>query len=449
MPSDTQKEWKAAYREELESLHRCKVFELVDPPKDCKIIRNRWVFDLKSDGRKKARLVAKGFSQIEGIDYDEIFSPVVWFETVRMMIALVALRKWHIQGLDVKTAFLYGELDEELYMEQPEGFKVKGQEGKVMCLKRTIYGLKQAALAWWKALDKSMSQLGFTCLLSDSGIFVNKDKSIVTIVYVDDVLFLGPNKKDLLHANPAHTLLPEGYQPSPNTSPADPSLCSQFQQVIGSLLYIMLGTCPDIAFAVTKLSQHAANPSEDHLSRALYICRYLLGTSNYTLVYDGPSDGGLEAYADSDWASDPDTRKSTTGYLVKLAGGIFAWNSHTQKTVALSSTEAEYMSLSDTSRQLVWVKNLLIELGIQLSPIPLYGDNQGSIFLTSNPVQEKRIKHIDLRYHFIRDVVHLKQVELFFIEGAENPVDMFTKNLGCVKFLKFREQLGLEFYLST
>jgi len=134
---------------------------------------------------------------------------------------------------------------------------------------------------------------------------------------------------------------------------------------------------------------------------------------------------------------------------VKLAGGIFAWNSRTQKTVALSSTEAEYMSLSDTSRQLVWVKNLLIELGIQLSPIPLYGDNQGSIFLASNPVQEKRIKHIDLRYHYIRDVVRLKQVELYFIEGAENPADMFTKNLGRVKFLKFREQLGLEFYSST
>jgi hypothetical protein len=132
-------------------------------------------------------------------------------------------------------------------------------------------------------------------------------------------------------------------------SPADPSLCSHFQQVIGSLLYIMLGTRPDIAFAVTKLSQHAANPSEDHLSRALYICHYLLGTSDYALVYDGPSDGRLEAYANSDWASDPNTRKSTTGYLVKLAGGIFAWNSCAQKTVALLSTEAEYLSLSDTS----------------------------------------------------------------------------------------------------
>jgi hypothetical protein len=142
MPKAAQQEWKQACREELDSLCRRKVFELVDPPKGRKVIKNRWVFDLKSDGCKKARLVAKGFSQVEGIDYDAIFSPVVWFETVWLMIALAALKNWHITSLDVKTAFLYGELNEELYMEQPEGFKVKGQEGKVLCLKRAIYGLK-------------------------------------------------------------------------------------------------------------------------------------------------------------------------------------------------------------------------------------------------------------------------------------------------------------------
>jgi len=211
----------------------------------------------------------------------------------------------------------------------------------------------------------------------------------------------------------------------------------------------MLGTRPDIAYAVTKLSQFAANPTEDHLNRALYICRYLLGTSNYALVYDGKSNGGMVAYADSDWASDPNTRKSTTGYLVKLARGVFSWNSRAQKSIALSSTEAEYMSLSDTCRQLVWIKTLFSELGINLGPIPLCGDNQGSIFLASNPVQEKRIKHIDLRYHYIREIICQKHIELLFIEGAENPADLFTKNLGRIKFLKFREQLGLEFYSSS
>ena len=222
-----------------------------------------------------------------------------------MMFALAALNKWHIQGLDVKTAFLYGELEEELYMEQPEGFKLQGQERKVMRLKRAIYGLKQAALAWWKALDKSMSQLGFVRLLSDSGIFFNKAQKITAIVYVDDVLFLGPDNQSLLNAkkqfikkwecrdlgeaqeflrmcicckngkiyidqavyldkvvqrfnqqNAKHppTPLPEGYQPLPSSVTSDAGLHSKYQQVIGSLLYIMLGTRLDIAYAVTKLS---------------------------------------------------------------------------------------------------------------------------------------------------------------------------------------------------
>jgi hypothetical protein len=199
---------------------------------------------------------------------------------------------------------------------------------------------------------------------------------------------------------------------------------------------------------VTKLSQFAVNPNQEHLDRALYICRYLLGTSQYALVYDGKSNGGLIGFADSDWASDPITRKSTTGYLVKLANGVVCWNSQVQKSIALSSTEAEYMSLTDTSRQLVWIRSLFEELGINLSPIPLCGDNQGSIFLASNPAQEKWIKHIDLRYHYICEVIQLKKIELFFLEGSENPADLFTKNLGCIKFVKFREQLGLEFYSS-
>jgi len=152
---------------------------------------------------------------------------------------------------------------------------------------------------------------------------------------------------NLQNAKPAPTPLPKGYQPSPAKENASATLHSKYQQVIGSLLYIMLRMQPDIAFAVTKLSQFASNPTEEHLEKALYICHYLLETPNYALVYNGPRNDRLLAYADSDWASDPITRKSTLGYVVKLASAVFSWNTHMQKTVALSSTEAEYMSLSD------------------------------------------------------------------------------------------------------
>jgi len=317
------------------------------------------------------------------------------------MIALAAQQQWHMTSVDIKTAFLYGELDEELFMEQPEGFAVKGQEHKVFRLKRALYGLKQAALQWWKVLDKSMERLGFRCTKSDSGIFLLTSAHgpcVIIIVYINDAIFMGPDhhftnhkkaqfmkewdcqdlgdtkeflqmrihrqgklisleQKDYLrtvlecfnmhNARAAPTPLPQGYVPTPNESPENPKHKSHYQQVIGSLLYLMLGTCPDIAFAVTKMSQFAANPSEEHLSKALYICHYLIGTADYSLTY-GRSRDGIIAYADSDWGS-VHTRRSNTGYIVLMSGAAVSWQSKAQKTIALSSTEAEYMALSQTA----------------------------------------------------------------------------------------------------
>jgi hypothetical protein len=158
----------------------------------------------------------------------------------------------------------------------------------------------------------------------------------------------------------------------------------------------MLGTRPDITYAVTKLAQFSANPSADHMSNAKHILHYLNSTRKHAMVFDGASIEGLTAHTDSDWAADVIKRRSTTGYFFKLADGIFSWQSRAQKTVALSSTEAEYMALSDTSRQAVWIQSLLGELGFKIRTIPIYGDNQGSIFIASNPVQERRSKHIDI-----------------------------------------------------
>jgi hypothetical protein len=502
MPKELQKEWKKACYEELESLRQRQVFELTELPPGRKAIKNRWVFDIKSDGRKKARLVAKGFSQVEGIDYDEVFSPVVRFETVRIMFALAALSGWQVSGLDVKTAFLYGKLDEEIYMEQPEGFKIQGQERKVLRLRRAIYGLKQAALAWWRELANSLKEMGFKRLYSDAGIFIcrHSDGTFAIIVaYVDDVLFVGPSqsfiqsKKKLFmtkwecrdlgdckeflrmrlirkgqsiyidqcsylekvierfgmtNAKYARTPLPTGYTPTPNEGEVNPQLRTQFQQIIGSLLYIMLGTRPDIAFAVTKLAQFAANPSKEHLDKAKYVLRYLSGTAKYALVYKGASNKGLIAYTDSDYAADPVKRRSTTGYIFKLADGIISWQSRAQKTIALSATEAEYMALSDCSRQAVWIQNIFTELGLQVRPTQICADNEGGIFIASNPVQERRTKHIDVRFHYVRDLIEQKRIDVVWVPTDDNPADMFTKNLGHIKFEKFRGMLGLEFYSS-
>jgi Reverse transcriptase (RNA-dependent DNA polymerase) len=191
------KEWKTACLEELESLQKRSIFKLTDPPKGRKIIGCQWVFDIKSDGQKKARLVAQGFTQVEGLDYNELFSPVVRFESVRVIFALAALNGWYMTGVDVRMAYLYSKLDEEIYMRQPEGFIATGQENKVIRLQRALYGLKQAGLGWWKELFQSMKVLGFKRLNSDDRIFVCREGTelIMAVVYVDDAMFFGKNKK--------------------------------------------------------------------------------------------------------------------------------------------------------------------------------------------------------------------------------------------------------------
>jgi Reverse transcriptase (RNA-dependent DNA polymerase) len=196
LPKAAQEEWKIACKEKLEALCRHNVFKLTNLPKGHKTIGCRWVFDVKSDSHKKAKLVAQGFSQVEGIDFNELFSSVVRFESVRIILALSTLEDYYCVGVDICNAYLYGKLDEEIYIKQPEGFKARGQKNKVIGLQCALYGLKQAELAWWKELNSSMNELGFKRLVSDAGLFVCKDfkEIIIAIVYVDDAMFFGKNK---------------------------------------------------------------------------------------------------------------------------------------------------------------------------------------------------------------------------------------------------------------
>ncbi|RXW19436.1 hypothetical protein EST38_g6420 [Candolleomyces aberdarensis] len=294
MPDSEQREWRLAMADKIDALKSREVFELVELPHGRKAIKGRWVFDIKSDGRKRARFVAKGFSQIEGIDFEALFSPVVRYESVHFVFALAALFGWYMTTVDVKTAFLYGKLDKEIYMDQPEGFVAKGQERKVYRLRKAIYGLKQAARAWWLELEKSVRKLGFIRLHSDSGIFLYRDRKgvVIMVAYVDDIIFFGlkalcdQKKKKFVtiwecrdlgtpteflsmtiqytgdkiqldqtkylekvlerfgmaNAKPARTPMIEGYYPEKYEGPNNAVLTRKYQSVIGSLLYLMLGT---------------------------------------------------------------------------------------------------------------------------------------------------------------------------------------------------------------
>ena len=448
LPADETAKWKVICCEQLEMLDKHEVFELVDHPKDHKVIKNHWIFDVKSNGCKWAHLVAKGFSQVEGLDFNQIFSSVVCYKTVCLILALAILENWHMKAINVWSTYLYGKLNKEIFMEQPEGFKIPSSENKVLHLKKALYSLKQASLAWWNALNDSMKELGFEQIKSDPGIFLykrNGSLTVVAIVYVDNSIFCGPSKaivdeikghfmrkwkcQDLgeatkfLHmhikrhghkinidqcayldkviecfglqnANSTPTPLPQGYYPICNDGPLNPPLCTKFQTIIGSLLYIMIGTWPDIAYTVTALLKHSANSTKEYVSKVLYIYCYLLGTPNAVLHFNGNQDQGIIASTNADWASNPNNYKFQTGWFLKLAGCTFSWCSHQQPTVAHSSMEAEYISLSDYGRQAFWICQLLDELGYKLGPISICKDNQGSIFMASNAITEQCSKPI-------------------------------------------------------
>ncbi|EJF56279.1 hypothetical protein DICSQDRAFT_71809 [Dichomitus squalens LYAD-421 SS1] len=403
--------------------------------------------------------------------------------------------------MDVKTAFLNGDLEEEIYMEQPEGWVVKGKEDHVCLLKKAIYGLKQASRQWNAKIHQSLLDLEFTRTYSDAGVYVYRrhggNSVTIVVLYVDDLLLFGDNKNhikqvkrmlgrqykmtdlgavqrflglrirrdrasrivdidqedyvqsvlerfEMADCKPANTPLPAGAALVKYDGLASDAERSCYQSLIGSLMYAMLGTRPDIAFAVTRLSRYSANPSPDHMKYAKYILRYLQGTRTYRIRYNGASNDGLIAYSDSDWAEDRDDRHSTSGTIFLLAGGAISWASRRQPTISLSSTEAEYKAASDTCRQMAWLRTFFDELGYDMSePTPLCVDNQGSIFLSVNPVVERRTKHVEIWYHFVREFYEAGQVDIFYVATADMLADALTKNVPLTIVKKFCEGVGL------
>jgi len=498
--------WEQAAKEEYKSLIKNKTWQLVDLPRNRKAIGCKWVFKAKRNAlgeidRYKARLVAKGFSQTQGIDYDETFAPVAKFNSIRTLIALAAEHDLELHQMDVKTAFLNGNLEEDIYMQQPEGFVKKGEQNKVCKLQRSLYGLKQAGRAWYQMIDNTLIQMGFKRTHADNCIYVfNKDGVLMIMaIYVDDLIMLANNlqslnalkaelgrKFEMKDLGEAHFCLgiqivrnrakktisinqrqyienilkrfnmsdckPVGTPMDANTkffkkSDDNDGGCDEklYQQAIGSLMYAMLGTRPDTAFAVGALSRFNSNPGRLHWQAVKRVFRYLQGTKGHSLEYRA-NGKPLVGFCDADWAGDVDDRRSTTGYTFILAGGAVSWSSKKQQTVALSTTEAEYMSLTQATKEGIWIQRFLEEIGFGSAaphPTTIYDDNQGCIALSRNSVYHARTKHIDVRHHFVREKVEAKEVDVRFCGTDEMIADVMTKALANVKHEYFTSLLGL------
>ena len=465
LSSDYADDWKRAADSEYEALIKNHTWELVELPSGRNAIGCKWVFKVKYDcegrvERFKGRLVAKGYAQKYGIDYDETFSPVVRFSSIRALLAYAVQNDMLIHQMDVITAFLNGKLEEEIYMEQPDGYIQPGQEHLVCKLQKSLYGLKQSPRCWNTAFRKYMELIQFNQGTADPCIYIRESGTVaIVVVYVDDLIIITSTAEEMQHIKKNLALkfemkdmgklhyclgisiehnevekylllhqkqyilnVLEKYSLSEAkivSTPADLSVKLKkddgvskevnsvtYQSIVGSLLYAAIATRPDIAQAVGVVAKFSAKPTEAHLTAAKRILRYLKGTLNIAIKYQ-KSDNGLIGYTDSDWAGDLDDRHSTTGNVFLMAGGPISWLSKKQAVVALSTSEAEYVALSSATQEVVWLRKLLIaDLKVALQqPTVLMEDNQGTIAIARNPVAHARTKHIDIRYHYIREAV--------------------------------------------
>jgi hypothetical protein len=458
------------------------------------------VYKVKKDERghivkHKARLVAKGYVQHPGVDFEEVFAPVATLESVRLIVALAAHHGWEVHHMDVKSAFLNGDLEEVVYVSQPPGFAADGNEHGVYRLHKALYGLRQAPRAWNAKLDASLVSLGFMRSVAEHGMYArgSGDSLLIVGVYVDDLVITGAKVQEIhffkeemknlfsmsdlgllryylgleVKQERGHTTLSQGAYASKllekaglvdcnatrtpmearcqlskesSEAPVDATL---YRSLIGSLRYLV-HTRPDISFAVGFLSRFMEAPASDHLAALKHLLRYIAGTLNLGCVYRRGDSEKLTGFSNSDHAGDVDTRKSTSGVLFFLGHSPISWQSQKQKVVTASSCEAEYIAAATAACQGIWLARLLGELlNKKAAPFSLFIDNKSTISLCKNPVLHDRSKHIDLRYHLIRDYVEKGMVAPEFIRTAEQKADILTKPLGRVRFQELRSKIGI------
>ncbi|KAK1694815.1 hypothetical protein QYE76_011512 [Lolium multiflorum] len=513
MMSPDSNKWQEAMKSEMGSMYDNKVWTLVDLPDSRKAVENKWIFKRKTDADGnitvyKARLVAKGFRQIQGVDYDETFSPVAKLKSVRILLAIAAFFDYEIWQMDVKTAFLNGDIEEELYMVQPKGFVDPKNADKVCKLQRSIYGLKQASRSWNRRFDKVIKDFGFIQCHGEACIYKKVSGSSVAflILYVDDILLIGndiellssvkgylnnsfsmkdlgeasyilgikiyrdrsrrliglsqstyldkilkkfrmdESKKGFLHMLPGKVL-------SKTQGPATAEERERMSQIpyasaVGSIMYAMLCTRPDIAHAVSLTSRYQSDPGMEHWTAVKNILKYLKRTKDMFLCYGGDQELVVTSYTDASWNTDPDDSKSQSGYVFILNGAAVSWASSKQCTVAKSSTESEYIAASEASSEAVWMKRFIVELGVvpsALDPFVIYCDNMGAIANAQEPRSHKRLKHIKLRYHSIREYIEDGEVKICKVHTDLNVADPLTKALPRAKHDQHQNAMGVRY----
>ncbi|KAJ0924954.1 putative RNA-directed DNA polymerase [Helianthus annuus] len=456
--------WVDAMKAEIQALERNKTWTLQEFPKGKRPIESKWVYKIKykPNGdieRYKARLVAKGFTQMEGIDFHDTFSPVAKLVTVRCLLAVAVKRGWHTHQLDVNNAFLHGDLHEDIYMKVPQGFRKEG-DNRVCKLNKSLYGLKQASRNWYQKFTTSLQRNNMK-KIQEIKIFLDRMFSIKDLGPLK--FFLGievartTQGMVLSQRKYALDILEDtgmtGCRPSPfpmeqhlkldKQEQEDRVDANQYRRLVGRLLYLQ-ATRPDIAYSVNILSQFVHDPKVSHLKAATRILRYLKATPGQGILLSKDGGTNLTAYCDSDWLGCPMTRRSRTGYLLLLGGTPISWKSKKQLVVSRSSAEAEYRAMASTVSEVLWLRWLLRELEISCpDPTQLFCDNQAARHIANNPVFHERTKHVEMDCCFVRERVEAKEILPMAINTKDQIADVFTKPLGTQNLQALLGKLGI------
>jgi hypothetical protein len=471
-------QWREAIQSEYSSLIENHTWDTVERESNMKVLPCRWIFKLKRDAegqvvRYKARLVAGGHRQVLGVDYDETFSPVSKYTTMRVELAVASRRKWKVFQCDVKTAFLHGDMDEfDIYMALPKGFEIQGVVAK---MRKCMYGLHQAPRRWNAKESDFFRKIGLEQNCADPSLWIKRDHPKVYLcTVVDDMLITSPEEKESLRimdlilkefpgtSGPANQYSGLKIQWDSNgcaaisqkahvdktlarfddgklkfrTLPMAPGVqlrkegesfenISDYAGLIGSLLYIACSSRPDIASSVNRLAKYMSCPTQAHWTSALNLLGYLKLNPDMVIKY-GDSDDFI-GYCDSDYGGDLDNRRSHTGWVFMLYGGAICWQSKCQPTVAVSTVEAEYQAVASAAREALWLRQLLADFDIDCTPTKIMCDSSGAIASIKNPKITQRTKHIDIAHHFVRER-HLRgEIQLEWIPGKDNVADVLTK----------------------